>query len=141
MSICSHIATRMSANWRSASGDSSSSKRTRCWATALDVVEDVVEVGGDGADVLAVERRDEGGVEGVEDLAGDPVALVLDRLELDHLDPALLQARRMDDGLKHPDGAQQIGGGAREEPLEGFSLGMNHLMIESTFTGAALLTL
>ena len=43
----------------------------------LDVVDDVVELLGQGVDVLAVERRDEGRVEPLEDRAGDLVALVL----------------------------------------------------------------
>ena len=43
----------------------------------LDVVDDVVELLGEGVDVLAVERRDEGGVQPLEDRPGDLVALVL----------------------------------------------------------------
>src|SRR4029453_7744978 len=43
----------------------------------LDGVEDVVELAGQGVDVLAVERGDEGGVEPRVDGVGQPVALVL----------------------------------------------------------------
>src|SRR5436305_339618 len=53
----------------------------------LDVVEDVVEVGGEGADVLAVEGGNEGGVQGVEDLPGDGVPVVLQLAQLGHAQP------------------------------------------------------
>ena len=43
----------------------------------LHVVDDVVELLGEGVDVLAVERRDEGRVEPPEDRAGDLVAPLL----------------------------------------------------------------
>ena len=41
------------------------------------VVDDVVERGGEGVDVLAVDRRDERLVEALDDVVRDPVALVL----------------------------------------------------------------
>ncbi len=43
----------------------------------LGVVDDVVERRGQREDVLAVDRRDERVVEPVDDVVGDPVALVL----------------------------------------------------------------
>jgi hypothetical protein len=43
----------------------------------LDVVHDVVELGRERVDVLAVDRRDEGRVETLDDVVGDPVALLL----------------------------------------------------------------
>ena len=49
---------------------------------ALDAVEDVVEAAGQVVDVLPLERRDEGVAELGEELVGDVVALVLDRLDL-----------------------------------------------------------
>ena len=62
------------------------------------IVEDVVEVDRDRADVLAVERGDERPVQRLEDLAGDLVALVLQRLELDQLDPPVLELGALRDG-------------------------------------------
>ena len=46
-------------------------------AGLLDVVDDVVDLGRQAVDVLAVERRDEGRVEAPDDVVGDPVALLL----------------------------------------------------------------
>src|SRR5688500_18783135 len=46
-------------------------------ARPFQVVEDVVEVDGDGADVVGVEGGDEARVEGIEHFLGDHVALVL----------------------------------------------------------------
>ena len=43
----------------------------------LDVVDDVVHLGRERVDVLAVDRRDEGRVEPLDDVVGDPVALLL----------------------------------------------------------------
>ena len=48
----------------------------------LDVVEDVVETGREGVDVLVVERGDEGSIQGAHDLVGKLVALVLEGLDL-----------------------------------------------------------
>src|SRR6266545_2670959 len=47
----------------------------------LDVVEHVVEPGGEVVDVLAVDRRDERGVQPLDDLVRDLVALMLDFLD------------------------------------------------------------
>ena len=54
-------------------------------ADLLDPVDHVVQRGGQVADVLAVERRDEGAVQGAEHLVGDLVAGVLDGLEVARL--------------------------------------------------------
>ena len=48
----------------------------------LYVVEDIVQAGGEGVDVLVVKGGDEGPVEGAHDLVGDPVAPVLQSLDL-----------------------------------------------------------
>ena len=48
----------------------------------VDVVADVVEHAGEPVHVVAVERRHEGAVEQVDDLVRDPVALVLELLDL-----------------------------------------------------------
>jgi hypothetical protein len=58
-------------------------------------VEHVVELAGQGVDVLAVERGDEGGVEPRVDGVGQPVALVLG------LDQALGLHLRVDEVLHH----------------------------------------
>ena len=50
----------------------------------LDRVDDIVQLGGEGVDVLTVERGDEGGVEPSQDGVGDVVAFVL-ALALLHL--------------------------------------------------------
>src|SRR5262245_48573879 len=47
----------------------------------LDVIEHVVQTRGQVVDVLAVDRRDEGRIELLDDLVGDLVALVLDFLD------------------------------------------------------------
>ena len=57
----------------------------------LDAVEDLVEGRGEIVDVLAVERRDEGLVEALDDVVHD---LVADVLELDHLARRALEGRR-----------------------------------------------
>ena len=61
----------------------------------LDSVEHVVQLAGQGVDVLAVERGDEGGVEPGVDGVGEPVALVLG------LDQALGLHLRIDEVLDH----------------------------------------
>src|SRR5579859_426278 len=48
----------------------------------LDPVDDVVERGGQVTDVLAIDRRDEGAIEGAKDLMRDLVAGVLDGLQV-----------------------------------------------------------
>src|SRR5829696_2667355 len=68
----------------------------------LDGVEHVVEVAGQGVDVLPVERGDEGGVEAGVDGVGEPVALVLG------LDQPLGLHLRVDEVLHH---VQQVPGG------------------------------
>src|SRR4029453_8401678 len=71
----------------------------------LDGVEHVVELAGQGVDVLAVEGGDEGGVEPGVDGVGEPVALVLG------LDQALGLHLRVDEVL---DQVQQVPGGIGE---------------------------
>src|SRR5215212_328574 len=68
----------------------------------LDGVPDVVELAGQGVDVLAVERGDEGAVEPGVDGVGEPVALVLG------LDQPLGLHLRVDEVLDH---VQQLPGG------------------------------
>src|SRR5215217_349926 len=68
----------------------------------LDGVQHVVELAGQGVDVLAVERGDEGGVEPRVDGVGEPVALVLG------LDQPLGLHLRVDEVLHH---VQQVPGG------------------------------
>src|SRR6185295_3720028 len=75
----------------------------------LDVVQDVVEVGGERADVLAVEGGDETGVQGIEDLPGDGVALVLAGAELGHLDPPRPEVRQIGELGEMAGGADEIG--------------------------------
>src|SRR5918995_3453040 len=67
----------------------------------LDGVEHVVQLAGQGVDVLAVERGDEGAVEPGVDGVGEPVALVLG------LDQALGLHLRVDEVLHH---IQQVSG-------------------------------
>src|SRR5215213_2674234 len=73
----------------------------------LDGVEHVVELPGQGVDVLAVEGGDEGGVEPGVDGVGEPVALVLG------LDQALGLHLRVDEVLHHvqqvPGAVDQVG--------------------------------
>src|SRR5215216_4648837 len=73
----------------------------------LDGVEHVVEVAGQGVDVLAVEGGDEGRVEPGVDGVGEPVALVLG------VDQALGLHLRVDEVLHHvqqvPGGVDQVG--------------------------------
>src|SRR5215218_4843847 len=73
----------------------------------LDGVQHVVELAGQGVDVLAVERGDEGAVEPGVDGVGEPVALVLG------LDEALGLHLRVDEVLNHvqqvPGGVDQVG--------------------------------
>src|SRR5215218_5232856 len=73
----------------------------------LDGVQHVVELAGQGVDVLAVERGDEGAVEPGVDGVGEPVALVLG------LDEALGLHLRVDEVLHHvqqvPGGVDQVG--------------------------------
>src|SRR5215208_47420 len=73
----------------------------------LDGVEDVVEMAGQGVDVLAVEGGDEGRVEPGVDGVGEPVALVLG------VDQALGLHLRVDEVLHHvqqlPRGVDQVG--------------------------------
>src|SRR4029453_10002078 len=68
-------------------------------------IEHVVELSGQGVDVLAVEGGDEGGVEPGVDGVGEPVALVLG------LDQALGLHLRVDEVLHH---VQQVPGGVDE---------------------------
>src|SRR5207245_2707740 len=75
---------------------------------ALQIVEDVVEVAGDDADVLPVQGRDEGRVEGIDDFLGDLVALVLEGLQLRHLNPAIVQALAGCDLGEEADRPQQM---------------------------------
>ena len=53
----------------------------------VDRVHHVVERPGEGVDVFAIERRDEGAVQALDDLVRDEVALVLDFLDLVGLVP------------------------------------------------------
>src|SRR5215216_4293898 len=71
----------------------------------LDGVQDVVELAGQGVDVLAVERGDEGAVEPGVDGVGEPVALVLG------VDQALGLHLGVDEVLHH---VQQLPGGVDE---------------------------
>ena len=64
---------------------------------ALHVVEDVVEVDGDRWMSSRSKRGDEARVQGVEHLAGDQVPVVLDGLQLHHLDPPLLEVGAVGD--------------------------------------------
>jgi hypothetical protein len=89
----------------------------------LDVVEDVVEVGGDFADVVAVERGDEGGVEREEDLLGDGIPGVLDGFELDRVHPAVFEGGAGGDGLEGPHGLDQVLGVLGEQFAETLLLG------------------
>src|SRR6185295_10418527 len=75
----------------------------------FDEVEDVVEVGGERADVLAVEGSDEAGVQGVEDLPRDGVALVLAGAKLGHLDPPRLEVGQMGELREMAGGKDEIG--------------------------------
>jgi hypothetical protein len=119
--------TMISANFRSGSGESLISKRIRYWGDPFHVVEDVVEVGGDAADVLAIERRDEGRVEGVEDVARDDVPVVLEGLELRHLGLPVVQARALRDLEEEPGRAQKVLGILVEELVEPLLLGHEEL--------------
>src|SRR6266851_5724742 len=94
---------------------------------AFHVVEDVVEVGGDGADVFAVEGRDEGRVEGVEDVAGDEVAVVLEGLELADLGPAIVETGAARDLEEEARRAQEVLGVLVEELVEPLFLGHEEL--------------
>ena len=100
---------------------------------ALEVVEDVVEGGGEGADVLAVEGGDERGVEGLEDLAGDLVAVVLDGLELDRLDAPVVEARALRDLGEEPGALHEVLGVLARSSWKRSSLGMNQRMMLSAF--------
>src|SRR5215204_943029 len=79
----------------------------------LDGVEHVVQLAGQGVDVLAVERGDEGGVEPGVDRVGEPVALVLG------LDQALGLHLRVDEVLDHvqqvPRRVDEVGGDLVEQ--------------------------
>ena len=101
---------------------------------ALEVVEDVVEVGGDGADVLAVEGGDEGGVQGVEDLAGDRVALVLDPLSSTALTRRRSRSWAWAISVKSRAAATRFAVSCDEQRWKRSSCGMNHLMMASAFT-------
>src|SRR5215216_3203986 len=81
----------------------------------FEIVQDVVEVGGEGADVIAVEGSDEAGVEGVEDLPGEVVALVLDVAELGHLDPPRLEVGKMGELGEAAGRPEEVRGVAVEE--------------------------
>src|SRR6185369_3745988 len=91
------------------------------------VVEDVVEVGGDGADVLAVERGDEGRIEGVEDVARDDVPVVLEGLELRYPGFPVVQARALRDLEEEPGRAQEVLGILVEELVKPLLLGHEEL--------------
>src|SRR5690606_38938658 len=84
----------------------------------LEVVEHVVDVDCDGTDILAIERGDEGGVQGLEHAAGDLVALVLDRLEFDQLDPAGLEVAGVGDVQEALGGPHEIARVDIEQLLE-----------------------
>src|SRR5436190_9143017 len=45
-------------------------------------VDDVVDLGGERVDVLAVDRRDEGGVHALDEIVGDPIPLLLGEQDL-----------------------------------------------------------
>src|SRR5215217_2452572 len=105
----------------------------------LDGVEHVVELAGQGVDVLAVEGGDEGGVEPGVDGVGEPVALVLG------LDQPLGLHLRVDEVLDHvqqlPGGVDQVGRDQVEEVEVGLLAGQDpsHVLsrrFESTQTVA-----
>src|SRR5215216_7917739 len=87
----------------------------------LDGVEHVVEVAGEGVDVLAVEGGDEGGVEPGVDGVGEPVALVLG------VDQALGLHLGVDEVLHHvqqlPGGVGEVGRGLVEQVEVGLLAG------------------
>jgi hypothetical protein len=89
----------------------------------LQVVEDVVQVGGEGPDVLAVERGDEGRVQGIENGAGDPVPLVLDLLEPHPHGRPLRQVGAVGDLGEQGRRGNQVAGVFGEELVEALLLG------------------
>ena len=82
----------------------------------LGEVQDVVEARRQREDVLAVDRRDERRVELVDDVVGDPVALLLGEQDLPGqvrpLRPALQHL------LEHAGGLHDVRGGLLEEVVE-----------------------
>src|SRR4029079_16892696 len=75
---------------------------------ALQEIQDVVEVLRQRADVLAVQRRDERGVEGLEYLRRDLIALWLDGLEMNHLDATVREALAVGDVGEEADGPEKV---------------------------------
>ncbi len=83
----------------------------------LDVVDDVVELGGEVVDVLAVERGDERRLHSLDDVVGDPVALLLG-LEDVAREPTVV-GPLVEHLLEQPCGAQGVFPRLDEEVEEG----------------------
>src|SRR6185436_1473986 len=87
----------------------------------VDQVDDVVDPAGELVDVLAVDRRDEGAVEPVDDLVRDLVAGVLD--VLDALGALLEVVEALEQLDEEPGALVRVAGGALEELEEVLLLG------------------